>query len=356
MDGVMISVPTVFYRFKRQARADGGLPGGPVAHGSYFSDFVHIPDTFVRLSLQKLLHRHDHASPANTFTDEAYQKLLVHLNEHTATLGWLRDFLLAEVGVAFPGQTLTRPAKMLLKEISARTSSYLIAAAAPEEVLQVIATLTEEGGCLPQEHADTLRKGAPMLSEVLESYGYFPHVSGALSGMRGFPPRARPLIASLVQKARSFWATAARMNPESLPECSPKGPAESFEEGCLAAPSAQWERLLPQFRQNVGARPPQRRSRQAAPGPYVSASQAGASAAAAVSDDKMGDNYDAFDFSCHAPTDHSHSLSPGLACVMCAHGVIYGMWFMDSFESPRSFFDFIVKRFPVAPEIIIYGA
>ncbi len=96
----------------------------------------------MRLSLQQLLHRHDHASPANTFTDEAYQKLLGHLNDRNATLGWLPEFLLAEVGAAFPWQTLTRPAKMLLKEISARTSSYLIAAAAPEEVLQLIATLT----------------------------------------------------------------------------------------------------------------------------------------------------------------------------------------------------------------------
>jgi hypothetical protein len=45
---------------------------------------------------------------------------------------------------------------------------------------------------------------------------------------------------------------------------------------------------------------------------------------------------------------------PGLFAMLCVHGVVYGIFFMDDHESPRTLFDIIFNRFTIPPEIIIY--
>ena len=45
---------------------------------------------------------------------------------------------------------------------------------------------------------------------------------------------------------------------------------------------------------------------------------------------------------------------PGVFILLCPHGVVYGIFFMEDHESPQTIFDIIFDRFEVPPSMIIY--
>jgi len=289
----------------------------------------------------------------SNYSDEDYQSLLKVVGQKP-DLAWLLDVLQANVGKTFKPDTAIDPTFCaLLKEACARTASYLIAAAASDDVINLV-RLLGEGAAITIAHVLVLRQVAPLLATSLEAAGVISRDGG---DGRYFPPALAPIVLSFAQRARSFWDAVAGRGPE-MGSVEVRGPEMDFLEGGVFAASLQRQRraltdfffkqdLVTNAQRNAKAKA--KAKRRAVPR-EATASAAAAAAAAATPGAKPPDDLDS---GCHAATPVAHTLSPGLCTVMCEHGILYGMWFMADYESPRTLFEFIVSRFEVRVTCVI---